>query len=54
MKGSESFNYKTKLIGSVPGVADPAIGDDIERELENIKIDVPLKHLSNFMFNLDY
>ena len=54
MKDSESFNYKTKLIGSVPGVADPAIGDDIERELEDIKIDVPLKHLSNFMFNLDY
>ena len=54
IKDSESFNYKTKLIGNVPGVADPADGDDIERELENIKIAVPLKNLSNFMFNLDF
>ena len=29
IKDSESFNYKTKLIGNVPGVADPADGDDI-------------------------
>ena len=27
---SESFNYKTKLIGNVPGIADPANGNDIE------------------------
>ena len=27
MKDSESFNYKTKLIGNVPGVADPVDGD---------------------------
>ena len=32
VKGSESFNYKTKLVGSVASVADPADGDDIERE----------------------
>ena len=51
-KGSKSFNYKTKLIVNVPGVADPADGDDIERELEYIKIVVPLKNISNFMFNL--
>ena len=25
IKDSESFNYKTKLIGNVPGVADPAM-----------------------------
>ena len=31
IKESESFNYKTKLIGNVPGVADPVDGDDIER-----------------------
>ena len=31
IKDSESFNYKTKLVGNVPGVADPA-DDDIERE----------------------
>ena len=54
IKYSESFDYKTKLIGNVPGVADPANGDDINRELEDIKIVVPLKNLSNFMFNLDF
>ena len=30
IKDSESFNYKTKLIGNVPGVSDPADGDDID------------------------
>ena len=56
IKGSESFNYKTKLVGNVPGVAHPAYVDDIERVLEDIKIVVPLKnyHQSNFMFNLDF
>ena len=54
IKDSKSFNDKTKLIGNVPGVADPADGDDIERELEDIKIVVPLKNLSNFIFNLDF
>ena len=54
IKDSESFNYKTKLIGNVPGVADPANGNDIDRELEDIKIVVPLKNISNFMFNLDF
>ena len=54
IKDSESFNYKTKLIGNVPGVADPANDDDIERELEDIKIVVPLKNISNFIFNLDF
>ena len=42
---SKSFNYKTKLVGTLP---------DEENELENIKIVVPLKNLSNFMFNLDF
>ena len=54
IKDSESFNYKTKLVGNVPGVADSADGDDIERELEDIKVVVPLKNISNFMFNLDF
>ena len=54
IKDSESFNYKTKLVGNVPAVADPADGDDIERELEDIKIVLPLKNISNFMFNLDF
>ena len=53
IKDSESFNYKTKLVGNVPGVADPADGDDTDRELEDIKSIVPLKNTSNFMFNLD-
>ena len=51
IKDSESFNYKTKLIGNVPGVADPANGDDTETELEDIKTVVALKSISNFMFN---
>ena len=38
IKDSEIFNYKTKLIDNVPRVADPASGDDIERELEDKKI----------------
>ena len=42
------------MIGNVPGVADPADGDDIERELEDIKSVVPLQNISNFMFNLDF
>ena len=54
VKDSETFNYKTKLVGNVPGVADPADDDDIERELEDIKIVLPLKNISNFMFNLDF
>ena len=54
IKDSESFNYETKLIGDVPGVADPADGDDTERELEDIKTVVPLKTISNFMFNLEF
>ena len=53
IKDSESFNYKTKLIANVPGVADTADGDYIDRELQDIKIVVPLKNISNFMFNLD-
>ena len=54
IKDSESFNYKTKLVGNVAGVADPADGDDTERELEDIKAVVPLKNISNFMFKLDF
>ena len=44
IKGSESFDYKTKLVGNLP---------DGEDELENIKIVAPLKHLSRFIFSLD-
>ena len=54
IKDPECFHYKTKLIGNVPGVADPANGNDTERELEYIKIVVPLKNISNFMFKLDF
>ena len=53
IKDSESFDYKTKLIGNVPDVADPA-DNDVKTELEDIKIVVPLKNISNFMFNLDF
>ena len=54
IKDSESFNYKSKLTGNVPGVADSTNGGDIERELGDIKIVVLLKNISNFMFNLDF
>ena len=54
IKDSQSFNYKTKLIGNVPGVADTDDGDDTEIESGDIKIVVSLKTLSNFMFNLDF
>ena len=53
IKNAESFNYKTKLVGSVPGVDDDANNDD-ETKLEDIKIVVPLKNLSNFKFSLDF
>ena len=46
IRNSESFNYKTKLVGNLPG------GSDVE--LENIKFVVPLKNLSRFIFNLDF
>ena len=42
------------MIGNAPGVTDPADGDNIERELEDIKIVVPLKYISNFMFKLNF
>ena len=53
IKDTESFNYKTKLVGNVDVVADAA-DNDVKTELEDIKIVVPLKNISNFMFNLDF
>ena len=46
IKYSESLNYKTKLVGDLPA-------SNNEAELEDVKIVVPLKKLSKFMFNLD-
>ena len=45
ISGSESFDYETKLVGTLP---------DGEDELENIKIVVPLKNLNSFIFNLNF
>ena len=42
---SKSFDYKTKLVSTLP---------DGEDDLEDIKIVVLLKNLRNFMFNLDF
>ena len=53
IRNSKSFDYKTKLVGTLPGAADVA-NNDVEIELEDKKIVVPLKTLSNFMFNLDF
>ena len=44
IKDSESFNYKTKLVGELP---------DDDDDLDGIKIVVPLKYLSKFIFSLD-
>ena len=46
IRNSESFDYKTKLVGNLSN------GNDVE--LPNIKIIVPLKNLSNFIFNLNF
>ena len=45
IKDSERFDYKTKLIGKL---------HDGGNDLEDIKIVVPLKHLSRFIFNLEF
>ena len=50
---SESFDYKTKLINPIRG-ADVDANDDVIRESEDIKIIIPLKYLSNFIFSLDF
>ena len=52
--GSESFDYKTKLVGNLPGTVDLDNGNDVETELEDIKFAVPSKNLSNFVFNLNF
>ena len=46
IKDSETFNYKIKLVGNLPTGNNEAV-------LEDVKIFVLLKNLSNFMFNLD-
>ena len=43
IKTSESFNYKTSIIGQL---------ENNEDELKNIKVVVPLKYLSNFLREL--
>ena len=53
IKDSESFDYKTKLVGALPG-ADDVNNNDVETELEDIKIIVPLKNLSNFILSLNF
>ena len=45
INNSKHFDYKTKLVGKLR---------DNEDELEDVKIVVPLKNLSRFMFSLDF
>ena len=45
IRNSESFDYKTKLVGTLTVGNVPELGD--------IKIIVPLRNLSNFIFNLN-
>ena len=54
IKNSESFAYKTKLIGTLPAAADFPNGNDVEAESDDIKVIVPLKNLSNFIFSLNF
>ena len=53
IKESESFNYKTKLVGNVDA-ADDAADNDVKTDLEDVKIVVPLQNISNFLFRLDF
>ena len=50
---SESFDYKAKFINPLPSVNDDA-NNDVTKESEEIKIVIPLKNLSNFIFSLDF
>ena len=52
IRSSESFNYKKKLIVTLGDNVN--VDGVITASLEDIKIVVPLKNLSNFMFNLDF
>ena len=52
IKDSKSFEHKTKLIGRL-GNNLPAVNNLVKAE-KYVKIVVPLKNLSNFMFNLDF
>ena len=54
IKDSENFKYKTKLVCNLRDPADLANGNDAETELEDIKIIVPLKNLSDFIFSLNF
>ena len=49
---SESFDYKTKFINTLPGINDNA-NNDVTTKSEDIKIIIPLKNLSNLIFSLD-
>ena len=46
IRNSESFDYKNKIIGNLP-----ADDNNSELPLNNI---IPLKNLTNFIFNLDF
>ena len=46
MQHSESFDYKTRLIGELD------VGNNVE--LVGVKIIVPLKNLSNFVSNFNF
>ena len=46
IRNSESFDYKTKLVGYLPA------GNNVE--LDYIKFVIPLKNLNRFIFNLNF
>ena len=51
IKDSDSFDYKAKIVGTL-GVILPTV--PATARIEDIKIIIPLKNLSNFIFSLDF
>ena len=52
IKNSESFDYKTKLVG-ILGANLPPVNNLVKAE-KDVKIIMPLKNLSSFIFNLNF
>ena len=53
IKDSETFDYKSKLINVLDSINENA-NNVVTTESEEIKIIVPLKNLSNFIFRFDF
>ena len=47
-------NSESLVLGTLPAAADFPNGNDVEAESDDIKVIVPLKNLSNFIFSLNF